>query len=99
MQLNRGQVLKNIDTKSAIQVQRDIRDCQLELCSLVAHQHAAKLVPVDLSAIDDQQRQLAVIDVVPLDPVAHDPTVGDLQSVVAILGIPQLFKNTLAITG
>jgi hypothetical protein len=50
----------------------------------VAYQHAAKLVPVDLSAIDDQQRQLAVMGVVPLDPAAHDPTVGDLQSVVAV---------------
>lgn len=51
----------------------------------LAYQHAAKLVPVDLSAIDDQQRQLAVMGVVPLDPAAHDPTVGDLQAIVAVL--------------
>ena len=30
-----------------------IRQSQLELPSLVAHQHAAKLVPVDFSAVDD----------------------------------------------
>ena len=38
-----------------------VHDCQLELGSLVAHQHVAKFVPVDLTAIDDQQRQSAVM--------------------------------------
>ena len=38
-----------------------VHDCQHELGSLVAHQHVAKFVPVDLSAIDDQRRQSAVM--------------------------------------
>ncbi len=61
-----------------------VSDGQLELRSLIAHQHAAELVPVDLSAIDDQQREAAVVGVVPIDPAAHDPIVSDSQSVVTL---------------
>ena len=51
----------------------------------MAHQHAAELIPIDLSAIDDQPWEAVVVGIVPLDPTAHDPIVRNLQPVVAVL--------------
>ena len=61
-----------------------VRDGQFELPAFEAHQHAAELVPVDLASVDDQKREAAVVGIVPLDPAAHDPMIGDLQPVLAI---------------
>lgn len=61
-----------------------VGDRQSELRSLVAHQHAAELVLVDLLAIDDQQREAAVVGAVTLDPTTHHARIGDFESVVAL---------------
>ena len=40
--------------RDELQLLAFVRDRQFELRSLMAHQHAAELVPINLSAIDDQ---------------------------------------------
>ena len=57
---------------------------QFELRSLKGHQHAAKLVPGDVSTIDNEKRQAAILGIIPLNPALHDLVVRDLQSVLAI---------------
>src|SRR5206468_1588692 len=61
-----------------------VRDIQFELPSLKAHQHTAKLVPVDLATIDNEKRDAAVVGIIPLNPRTHDSMVCDLQSVLAV---------------
>jgi len=57
---------------------------QLELRSFKAHQHTAKLIPVDLSTVDYQKREAPVMSIVPLDPTTYDSSIRDLQPVLAI---------------
>jgi hypothetical protein len=44
-----------------------IPDLQLELPALAGHQHPAKFVPRNLSSIDNEQRCVTPLGVIPLD--------------------------------
>jgi hypothetical protein len=56
-----------------------VPDVQLELPTFEAHQHSAKVLPGDLSPINDEDRHVAILGVVPLDPPPYD-TIRDLQA-------------------
>jgi hypothetical protein len=51
----------------------------LELPTFEAHQHSAKFLPGDLSAIDDEDWYAAIVGVVPFNP-APDNLLCDLQA-------------------
>ena len=68
---------------------RCIKDMQPEVPSLELHEHPAELGPGDRLAINNDQRNLAVLLLVPFDPAAYrhipdrEPSIGD----VAPLGV------------
>src|SRR5215467_3463982 len=57
-----------------------VGDMQFELRSFKAHQHTAKLVPVDLATIDHEKRDAAATIIVPLNPATHYSLIRDLRS-------------------
>src|SRR6516225_4335827 len=61
-----------------------VGDMQFELRSFKAHQHTAKLVPVDLSTIDHEKRDAAATIVVPFNPATHHPLIRDLRSMCVV---------------
>jgi hypothetical protein len=56
---------------------------QPELPTFEAHQHLAKLLPRDLSAINNKDRQAAIFVFVPFDLAAHN-TIGDMQAKITV---------------
>ena len=61
-----------------------IGDIQFELRSLKAHQHTARLVPVDLATIDNEKRDAAAVSIVPLNPATHHLMIRDLRFVFVV---------------
>jgi hypothetical protein len=45
----------------------------------------AELVPADLAAIDDEQREVTVLAFVRFDPATHNPLIRNLEAAVAVL--------------
>src|SRR6516162_6541732 len=52
---------------------------QFEVPTFEAHQHAAKIFPGDLPAVNNNERHVAILGVVPFDPSPYD-AICDLQA-------------------
>lgn len=60
-----------------------VKNVQPELPTFEAHQHTTKLLPRDLSAINNEDRQAAIVVVVPLNSAPYD-TISDLQAKITV---------------
>src|SRR5215831_4110932 len=61
-----------------------VGDMQFELRSFKAHQHTAKLVPVNLATIDHEKRDAAATIVVPFNPATNHSMIRDLRSMCVV---------------
>ena len=56
---------------------------QFEVPTFEAHQHAAKIFPGDLPALNNNERHVAILGIVPFDPSPYD-AICDLQAMFLV---------------